>query len=121
MQKMISENIQVEGSEILILGITFKENCPDIRNTKIVDVVNFLKQFNVSVDICDPIAVPQEVMEVFNLELTSLPKINKKYDVIMKLVSHDEFIHFDLEVLSKSKSIIFDLKGDLKGKNVITL
>ena len=113
-KEMIKNDIIIEKSNILIMGITFKENCPDIRNTKVVDVVTTFKQFKCNVDIYDPVASSLEVQQNLNIKLTNLNNLGK-YDSILRLVTHDEFSDFDYDKYKKNNGIIFDLKGDLSG------
>lgn len=114
---LIKSSKQILGSKILILGITFKENCPDIRNTKVVDVYNELKQFGLDVDIYDYEAQPEEVEQVYGIQL--LTKIKAKYDGILLAVAHDEFSKIDVESLKKSsQSVVYDLKGFLPRNSV---
>ncbi|HMI07820.1 MAG TPA: nucleotide sugar dehydrogenase [Flavobacterium sp.] len=113
---MIKKGIKVNGSNILLLGITFKENCPDVRNTKIVDVIRALKDYEVNMTIYDPWANPAEVMHEYKIETTNeLP--SDTFDTIVLGVAHKEFLTLDLEKLRKEKSILYDVKGVLK-KNV---
>jgi UDP-N-acetyl-D-glucosamine/UDP-N-acetyl-D-galactosamine dehydrogenase len=112
---MIKKGIIINGAEILMLGITFKENCPDVRNTKIVDVIKSLSEYGISVTVYDPWANPVEVIHEYNLETTKhLP--SKKFDAIVLGVSHKEFLSLDFESLKKENSIIYDVKGVLKIK-----
>ncbi len=109
---MISKDVKVKKAEILILGITFKENCPDIRNTKIVDVYHALKSYGVNIDIYDPWAKQIEVTKEYDLNLnTNL--YGKKYDVIVLAVSHNEFKKMDLLRLKKSNGLVYDVKSFL--------
>lgn len=109
---LISKNHIISKSRVLVLGITFKEDCPDIRNSKVIDIVKELQQFNITVDIFDPHADKKEVFEVYNLNL--LDKISGLYDGIILAVSHNEFLELELEQLkSSSSSIIFDTKAFL--------
>jgi UDP-N-acetyl-D-galactosamine dehydrogenase len=109
---MIKKNISVNGSELLMLGITFKENCPDVRNTKIVDIVNFLIDYGIKITIFDPWAKPEEVMHEYKLETTQqLP--NKKFDAIILGVSHLAFLNLDIKSIRKNNSILYDVKGIL--------
>lgn len=111
---MIKKEINVSGANLLILGITFKENCPDVRNTKIVDVINCLVDYGIKVTIYDPWASPLEVMNEYKLETTKeLP--TKKFDAIVLGVSHDLFLKIDMKLLKKDRSIVYDVKGILKG------
>jgi UDP-N-acetyl-D-galactosamine dehydrogenase len=111
---MIKKEINVNGANLLILGITFKENCPDVRNTKIVDVINCLVDYGIKVTIYDPWASPLEVMNEYKLETTKeLP--TKKFDAIVLGVSHDLFLNIDMNLLKKDRSIVYDVKGILEG------
>lgn len=110
---MIKNEIPVNNSKLLMLGITFKENCPDVRNTKIVDVISALKDYGIQVEIYDPWANPAEVNHEYKLSTSNvLP--NNKYDAIVLGVSHKEFLNLDLSPLKKSKSIVYDVKGVLQ-------
>lgn len=109
---MIKKGISVNGAELLMLGITFKENCPDVRNTKIVDVVKALKDYGIVVTIFDPLADVQDVKKEYNLvTLDSVP--NNKFDAIVLGVSHAEFLELEFSNLQKEKSLIYDVKGVL--------
>lgn len=110
---MIKKGITINNADILILGITFKENCPDVRNTKIVDVVNALKEYHVNITIYDPWANPADVLHEYNLVTTTeLP--DAKYDAVVLGVSHKEFLELDLEKVRKENSVLYDVKGVLK-------
>lgn len=112
---MIKKGISVNGASLLILGITFKENCPDVRNTKIVDVIAALKDYGITVTIYDPLANPSEVKHEYGLETTtSVP--NVKFDAVVLGVSHSAFLKMDLSQLQNSNSIIYDVKGVLGDK-----
>ncbi len=110
---MISKDQKVKGAKVLILGITFKENCPDIRNTKVVDIVTELQQFGTEVDIHDPWADPEEVMHEYGLK--SFSKLNSNnYEAIILAVAHKAFEDIDLKALSSSSNtVIYDIKGIL--------
>ena len=109
---LIKAGKQIMGSKILILGVTFKENCPDIRNSKVSDVHNELKEFGLEVDAYDYEAEPAEVKEEYGIHL--IDEIKEKYDGILLAVSHNKFSMIDIESLKKdSKSIVYDLKGFL--------
>ena len=117
---MIKKNIDIKNGNLLMLGITFKENCPDVRNTKIVDVVKNLEDYGINVTIYDPWANPLEVKKEYNLEnLTKLP--NQKFDAIILGVSHNEFLELDFDDLKNENSIIYDVKGVLGKKADATL
>jgi UDP-N-acetyl-D-galactosamine dehydrogenase len=109
---LIARNQVITKSNILVLGITFKEDCPDIRNSKVIDIVRELEQFNISVDIYDPHANKLEVQKEYGLGL--IDKINRKYNGIILAVAHKEFMHLDYErIKADSSSIIFDTKAFL--------
>lgn len=129
---MIRNNIKVNGAKILMLGITFKENCPDVRNTKIVDVIRALESYSTQITIYDPWANPAEVMHEYGLvchaELVSASLVSgsesdpspithhsspNKYDAIVLGVAHHEFKTLDLEALKKDNAIVYDVKGIL--------
>jgi UDP-N-acetyl-D-galactosamine dehydrogenase len=120
---MIKKDIKVNGAEILMLGITFKENCPDVRNTKMVDVIKALEDYNVKVTIYDPWANPAEVMHEYGLichaELVSASytQPTTKFDAIVLGVAHNEFLKLDIASLKKESAIVYDVKGIL-GNNV---
>jgi UDP-N-acetyl-D-galactosamine dehydrogenase len=100
-----------------MLGITFKENCPDVRNTKVVDVISALKDFGLKVSIYDPWAEPKEVMHEYGLTITNtLP--NKKFDAVVLGVSHNEFTQIDLNAITNAESVIYDVKGVLASELV---
>ncbi|MBV2223232.1 MAG: nucleotide sugar dehydrogenase [Cloacibacterium sp.] len=113
---MIKKDINVNGAEVLMLGITFKENCPDVRNTKIVDVINALEDFGVTVTTFDPWANPEEVYHEYQLNCqNSIPL--KKYDAIVLGVAHKEFLEMDFSFLKKENTILYDVKGVLQNSN----
>lgn len=107
---LIGSGKQIKGSRILILGVTFKENCPDIRNTKIVDVCNHLSDFGLEVDLYDTEADASEVEEEYGLKL--LKNLESKYDGILLAVPHKDFASINLNSLkADSSSVVYDLKG----------
>ena len=113
---MIKKDINVNGAEILMLGITFKENCPDVRNTKIVDVIRALEDFGVKVTTFDPWANPEEVYHEYKLECQNTTP-NKKFDAIVVGVAHKEFLDIDFSFLKKENAILYDVKGVLKNSD----
>ena len=114
---MIKKNIPVNGSKVLILGITFKENCPDVRNTKAVDLINALKDYGTNITIHDPWADQDEVMHEYGLEsLKSIP--NEKFDAVVLTVSHNKFKELDFLSLKNENAIIYDVKNFLPKKVV---
>ena len=109
---MIQKDINIKDAEILILGITFKENCPDVRNSKVIDVISSLNEYGVKVTVYDPWANPAEVLKEYGVKsTTNLPK--EKFDSIVLAVSHKEFIDLDFNSIKKEKSIIYDVKNIL--------
>ncbi|MES2794767.1 MAG: Vi polysaccharide biosynthesis UDP-N-acetylglucosamine C-6 dehydrogenase TviB [Bacteroidota bacterium] len=116
---MIQKSIPIKGSKALILGITFKENCPDIRNTRVIDIYDELKNFGIEVDIFDPWADANEVIEEYGIELVNELKSNN-YDSIILAVGHDEFLEFSFENIQKSENVIYDIKSFLN-KNTFDL
>ncbi|MDO4727638.1 MAG: nucleotide sugar dehydrogenase [Bacteroidota bacterium] len=111
-KNMIKKNINVNGAEVLVLGITFKENCPDVRNTKMVDVIRNLQEYGVKVTVYDSWANPKEVYHEYKIESTNeLP--NHKYDALVLGVAHKDFLEINLDSLKKEQSIIYDVKGIL--------
>lgn len=113
---MIKKDINVNGAEILMLGITFKENCPDVRNTKIVDVIKALEDFGVKVTTFDPWANPVEVHHEYSIWSTNeVP--NAKFDAIVLGVAHKEFLDMDFSFLRKENAILYDVKGVLKNSD----
>ena len=105
------------GSKILILGVTFKENCPDIRNSKVADVHNELKEFGLIVDVYDYEANSIEVKQQFGINLIN--EIKEKYDGILLAVAHNKFSMINIEFLKQdSQSVVYDLKGFLPRNQV---
>lgn len=109
---MVAKEIPVKGAKTLLLGITFKENCPDIRNTKAIDVYNELKGYHMDIDLYDPWANAEEVQKEFGIELKS-SIANEKYDTIILAVAHKEFLTLDLQSLKNKNSLTYDVKGIL--------
>ena len=112
---MVNHDIKIKAANILVLGITFKENCPDVRNTRAVDVISNLEDFGTKVTIYDPWANPSEVMHEYNLETTTtLPK--NKYDAVVLAVAHKEFKKLNLKLLLNTNGVLYDVKGILEEK-----
>ena len=107
----------INNADVLVLGITFKENCPDIRNSRVVDIVQELQSFGINVSIYDPHADHEEVRHEYGLSLIEKPE--KKYQAVVLAVAHREFTEMDMSVFSDASSIIFDVKGILQ-KDKIT-
>lgn len=107
---MLKKGIQVLNSNVLVLGFTFKENCPDVRNTKVIDIVKTLREYNVNVTIYDPWANPKIVMHEYAVKvLNSLPEA--KYDAIILAVAHKEFVGINLNSFKASRAIVYDVKA----------
>lgn len=113
---MIKKGINVNGAEVLMLGITFKENCPDVRNTKVVDVIAALEDYGVKVAIHDPWANPAEVKHEYGIDCCADLESGATYDAIVLGVAHKEFLELDLDVLKKENAIVYDVKGIMEGK-----
>ena len=111
MKLMIKKNHKIKGSNVLILGITFKENCPDIRNTKVIDIYNELVEFEVNVDIYDPWASTKEVKEEYGVDIIKKVEANKKYEAIILAVAHDEFKLLDFQEYHQDNTVIYDVKA----------
>lgn len=109
---MIKKGISVNGATLLMLGITFKENCPDVRNTKIVDVIAALTDYGITVTIYDPMADPFAVEQEYSLKTTTvLP--NQKFDAVVLGVAHNQFLNLDISKLQNDSSLLYDVKGVL--------
>ncbi|MBX2931665.1 MAG: nucleotide sugar dehydrogenase [Chitinophagaceae bacterium] len=106
---MITKGQKVNESKALILGITFKENCPDIRNSKVVDIYNELKQYGMHVDVYDPHANKEEVHEEFGIRL--IDKLAQGYNALILAVSHNEFFDIDIKKITDPNAVIFDTKA----------
>ena len=118
---MINKDIEIKNSKILILGFTFKENCPDIRNSKVIDVITSLEDYDVNLTVYDPWANSEEVFSEYGQVLTEKLK-NKNYDAIILAVAHDCFKNLEINSLKKQNSIVYDVKNlfsdNLKDKNL---
>lgn len=110
---MVIKDIPVKNADILVLGITFKENCPDIRNTKVVDILNTLKEYQTKITVYDPWVEPKEVKDEYGWEAVNTLPASRKYDAIILAVSHTAFVDLDIKGLRKSNSIVYDVKGFL--------
>ena len=110
---MIKKGQKIEGAKVLVLGITFKENCPDIRNSRVIDVIKELEEFGCSVDVSDPWADEKEVKEEYGINLIKHSKLNiEHYDSIVLAVAHDEFKKMD--IVTTDKQVVFDIKSILE-------
>jgi UDP-N-acetyl-D-glucosamine/UDP-N-acetyl-D-galactosamine dehydrogenase len=119
---MIQKEIAVKKANVLILGITFKENCPDVRNTKVVDIIKSLSTYTKNITILDPWANPNEVKNEYGLKTISNLKsvLNKKYEAIILAVAHNEFKSINIQNLRSKKSVVYDVKGILPKKIIDT-
>ncbi len=109
---MLKKGIQVLGSNVLVLGFTFKENCPDVRNTKVIDIIKTLEEYNANVTIYDPWANPAIAKHEYGVELhNELPE--KNYDAVILAVAHNEFKKLDIAHISNGNSVVYDVKGIL--------
>ena len=112
-----AKKIKMSKAKILLLGITFKENCTDTRNSKIVDLYNIFIKQNAKVDVYDPLAIKEDVQKHFNIELLNFNDISKiKYDCIIIGVPHDCFLNINIKQFLKDESVVFDIKGIFKEK-----
>lgn len=108
---MIQKGQTIKGAKVLILGVTFKENCPDIRNTKVIDIYKEMCEFGTEVEIYDPWASADEVMHEYGVEISNTLNTEKKYEAILLAVAHDEFKAFDFEKHYQAGAVIFDAKA----------
>jgi len=107
---MLKKGIQVLNSKILVLGFTFKENCPDVRNTRVIDIVRTLQQYNAHVTVHDPWANPDVARREYGVEIEPrLPQ--EKFDAVILAVAHDQFKEIDLDTLKNGHTVIYDVKG----------
>ncbi len=117
-KRMIANDLKVKDSRVLMLGITFKENCPDIRNTRAIDIIGELEEFGVKVDTYDPWADNGEVRAEFGIELVDKPVVNG-YDAVVLAVAHKEFLESDVDgYKSSDSSVVFDVKGILPKEKI---
>ena len=109
---MIGKDCKVKGGNVLVMGITFKENCPDIRNSKVIDVIEELQKYNLNIDVYDPWANSEEVKREFNLSLINKESnLKNNYDAIVLAVSHNEFRKVDISKYMAQSCVVFDVKS----------
>jgi UDP-N-acetyl-D-galactosamine dehydrogenase len=108
---MIKKGIQVTASKILVMGFTFKENCPDVRNTKVIDIITALKSYHLDIDIYDPWANPAEVEHEYGIKTIKSLEDTNAYDAIVVSVAHKEFSSDVIRKHRKAASVVFDVKG----------
>ena len=113
-KKMVQKDIPVKGAKALLLGFTFKENCPDVRNTRVIDIYQDLSEYGLDVTVYDPWVNQNEVEYEYGIEVNNdLSDLDKKYAAIILAVSHNEFYKLDINSLKEDKSVVFDIKGFL--------
>jgi UDP-N-acetyl-D-galactosamine dehydrogenase len=108
---MVRKQIQVTDSEVLILGFTFKENCPDVRNTRVIDIVTRLKEYHVKICIQDPWADAEQVLLEYGISCQNEEVIGRRFDAVIGAVAHQEFESIDIAQLSKENTVVYDIKG----------
>ncbi len=109
---MVRKDLRIMGAKILVLGITFKENCPDIRNSKVIDVIHELKAFHTDVSVYDPWADAEEVKHEYNLELCTEAEMKAtQFDAVVLAVSHKEFVNLDVKTITSKNAVIYDIKS----------
>ncbi|RED38194.1 UDP-N-acetyl-D-galactosamine dehydrogenase [Winogradskyella eximia] len=109
---MIKKGATIKGSKALVLGITFKENCPDIRNSRVIDIIEELETYHVNVDVYDPWASKEEVKHEYKLDLISdFGDLSSDYDAVILAVSHNEFLKLDITKLKSQTGVVFDVKS----------
>jgi len=108
-KKMIGRGHTIAGSKVLVLGITFKENCPDIRNSRVIDVIKEFNEYSCKVDVYDPWADAAEVEHEYGVKLSDKPGTG--YSAIVLAVAHDQFKNIDMQSLSNGNTVIYDIKG----------
>jgi UDP-N-acetyl-D-galactosamine dehydrogenase len=116
---MVKKEIPIKNAQVLILGFTFKEDCTDVRNTRVIDIVNELKTYQANVSICDPWAEPENVKQEYGIEtFRELTGIKQKYDAVILAVAHTAFNDINIRSLTNPRSVIYDVKGVLKENTV---
>ena len=118
-KKMVQKDIPVKGAKTLLLGFTFKENCPDVRNTRVIDIYQDLVEFGLDVTVYDPWVDLEEVNREYGIEVCNKKSVLElAYSAIILAVSHNEFLQIDLNSVKDQKSVLFDIKGFLP-KNLV--
>jgi UDP-N-acetyl-D-galactosamine dehydrogenase len=115
---MIRNSVQVKNANVLLLGFTFKENCPDVRNTKVIDIINELQSYEINVTVYDPWANPAEVEHEYGIKTLDKEPAGKEYDAVVLAVAHNEFVQADWKKWLKKGGIIYDIKGCLDKEQV---
>ncbi len=119
-KEMIKADIKIKNSNILVMGVTYKEDCPDTRNSKVIDIINKLYEYKINIDIYDPWANIDEVRQKFSINIYNTCP-SKKYNCILIAVAHKKFLKFDINNYKDKKCIIYDVKGILNSSQNITL
>ncbi|MEZ7892930.1 MAG: Vi polysaccharide biosynthesis UDP-N-acetylglucosamine C-6 dehydrogenase TviB [Candidatus Wallbacteria bacterium] len=115
---MIKKGHTINKSRILVLGMTFKENVPDIRNSRVIDIINELNEFGCDIDIYDPWADMQEVYDEYGVKMIAENEMKSKYDAVILAVAHEKFESFDLNKFKNHNTVIYDIKGVIKSVKV---
>lgn len=110
---MVKKDIQVKGAKVLVLGFTFKENCPDVRNTRVIDILKEFESYRVQLDVFDPWANPAEVSHEYGIKVLNELSEGVTYDAIVLAVAHEAFRELDLKKLSAENAVLYDVKGVL--------
>ncbi len=110
---MVRKQIPVTASEVLVLGFTFKENCPDVRNTRVIDIIRRLEEYHIKVCIFDPLANPEEVEHEYGVICQNGEVTGRKFDAVIAAVAHEEFKSLDVRSLCKENAVVYDIKGKL--------
>jgi len=112
---MINKGQRVQNAKVLVLGITFKENCPDIRNSRAIDVINELQEYGCQVEVHDPWADADEVKQAYNIDLIDRPNgtLQTQYDTVVLAVAHDQFKELEFNRCSKNNVVLYDIKSIL--------
>jgi len=110
---MVRKGIQVINSKVLLMGFTFKENCPDVRNTKVIDIARRLKEYKTDICILDPWADPAEVNREYGVDCSNDSAVNEKYDAVILAVAHQQFKDMDISKFLKDTAVVYDVKGVL--------
>ncbi|WP_199141758.1 Vi polysaccharide biosynthesis UDP-N-acetylglucosamine C-6 dehydrogenase TviB [Pedobacter sp. ASV12] len=112
-KQMISKNIAIVGAKVLVLGFTFKENCPDVRNTKVIDIVRRLQEYQLKVTVHDPWANADHAQKHYGIWCENGTSKTRKYDAVVLAVAHQQFKEIDIRALRKTKSVLYDIKSML--------
>lgn len=115
---MMRKDLKVVDSKVLILGFTFKEDCPDVRNTRVIDIYNELRGFDVQVDVHDPWANGDEVQHEYGIEIQAILSEQINYSAVVLAVAHDKFLHLDVRKIVGSSGVVYDVKGILP-RNIV--